>query len=201
MASFNIAINKTLAHEGVGPVMDSNGYVAKYGINAQYNPDVDVKNLTKEKAIAIYKERYWHPLFDKITNQELANQLFDWRVTSGGSAIKGLQNLLNSMGSKLKVDGAYGPTTANELSKYNSNIVLERFKIIRKSFYDALYKNKPKTYTYNMYASWIYRTTGERLKSGLTDVKKKITSFSLLKPILFVAVGYGFYHWYKLRQN
>ena len=173
MASFNIAINKTLAHEGVGPVMDSNGYVAKYGINAQYNPDVDVKNLTKEKAIAIYKERYWHPLFDKITNQELANQLFDWRVTSGGSAIKGLQNLLNSMGSKLKVDGAYGPTTANELSKYNSNIVLERFKIIRKSFYDALYKNKPKTYTYNMYASWIYRTTGERLKSALADVKKK----------------------------
>lgn len=201
MASFNIAINKTLAHEGVGPVMDSNGYVAKYGINAQYNPDVDVKNLTKEKAIAIYKERYWHPLFDKITNQELANQLFDWRVTSGGSAIKGLQNLLNSMGSKLKVDGAYGPNTANELSKYNSNIVLERFKIIRKSFYDALYKNKPKTYTYNMYASWIYRITGERLKSAPADVKKKITSFSLLKPILFVAVGYGFYHWYKLRQN
>ena len=200
MASFNIAIDKTLAHEGVGPVMDSNGYVAKYGINAQYNPDVDVKNLTKEKAIAIYKERYWHPLFDKITNQELANQLFDWRVTSGGSAIKGLQNLLNSMGSKLKVDGAYGTNTANELSKYNSNIVLERFKIIRKSFYGALYKNKPKTYTYNMYASWIYRTTGERLKSAPADVKKK-TSFSLLKPVLFVAVGYGFYHWYKLRQN
>lgn len=201
MASFDIAMAKTLVHEGVGPTMDSNGYIAKYGINAQYNPDIDVKNLTKEKAIAIYKERYWHSLFDKIPNQELANQIFDWRVTSGGLAIKGLQNVLNSMGSNLKVDGVFGPNTLNTLLKYNQQTVLERYKIVRKSFYDRLYKSKPETYTFGMYASWIYRTTGERLKSAIADVKKKISSSGILKPILFATVGYGLYYGYKLWQQ
>lgn len=35
------------------------GAIAKYGINSAANPDVDVANLTPEKAREIYKERYW----------------------------------------------------------------------------------------------------------------------------------------------
>jgi len=37
------------------------GAIAKFGINSEANPDVDVQNLTREGALAIYKDRYWKP--------------------------------------------------------------------------------------------------------------------------------------------
>lgn len=46
-------------------VKDGNGY-AKYGINSAANPDVDVKNLTPEKAREIYKSRYWDKRLDEF---------------------------------------------------------------------------------------------------------------------------------------
>lgn len=45
--------------EGSAYVVDSNGYGVKYGINAQYNPGVDVKNLTKAGAAKIFKKNYY----------------------------------------------------------------------------------------------------------------------------------------------
>jgi hypothetical protein len=49
----------TVAHEGSAYVVDSNGYGVKYGINAQYNPGVDVKNLTVDKAADVFVSKYW----------------------------------------------------------------------------------------------------------------------------------------------
>lgn len=37
------------------------GAIAKFGINSEANPDVDVKNLTREGAQQLYKDRYWKP--------------------------------------------------------------------------------------------------------------------------------------------
>jgi hypothetical protein len=44
-------------------VKDGKGY-AKYGINSHANPDIDVKNLTPEKAREVYKSRYWDKRLD-----------------------------------------------------------------------------------------------------------------------------------------
>jgi len=38
---------------------EPDGAVAKFGINSKWNPDVDVKTLTREGAQQIYKDRYW----------------------------------------------------------------------------------------------------------------------------------------------
>ena len=38
---------------------DAGAGEAKYGIVAKFNPGVDVKNLTKEQAAKIYREKYW----------------------------------------------------------------------------------------------------------------------------------------------
>lgn len=47
-------------HEGGYTESDGNtGNPANFGINQKYHPDVDVKNLTKEQAAAIYKRDYW----------------------------------------------------------------------------------------------------------------------------------------------
>lgn len=43
------------------------GGPTKYGISQKYNPDIDVKALTKDQAKSIYRERYW----DKIGGDKL----------------------------------------------------------------------------------------------------------------------------------
>jgi hypothetical protein len=48
-------------HEGSTYVVDSNGAGVKYGINEKSNPGVDVKNLTEDKAAAIFKANYFIP--------------------------------------------------------------------------------------------------------------------------------------------
>lgn len=45
--------------EGGDKLIIDTGGVTKYGISKKANPDVDVRNLTKAKAIELYKERYW----------------------------------------------------------------------------------------------------------------------------------------------
>lgn len=49
----------TVPHEGAAYVIDSNGAGVKYGINAAYNPSVDVKNLTKAGAAKIFAKNYF----------------------------------------------------------------------------------------------------------------------------------------------
>ena len=61
MASFDIAIQKLLKHEGgytAGLVGDPGGET-NYGIARASHPDLDIKNLTKDQAIDIYKSDYW----------------------------------------------------------------------------------------------------------------------------------------------
>lgn len=90
---FDSAVEFTLQHEGGYKEADSNGKPVNYGINQAANPDVDVKNLTREGAKGIYKQRYW----DKIGGDQLAAQnpalataAFDTAVISGVGKAKDL---------------------------------------------------------------------------------------------------------------
>lgn len=49
----------TVPHEGSTYVIDSNGAGVKYGINAAYNPGVDVKSLTEAQAAEIFRKKYF----------------------------------------------------------------------------------------------------------------------------------------------
>ena len=84
MAYFERAIDKTLAWEG-GYVNDPKdpGGETKYGISKRAHPDVDIKNLSREKACAIYKKHYWDPvLADNIESQTKAEKIFDISIWS-----------------------------------------------------------------------------------------------------------------------
>ncbi|MCB9989573.1 MAG: M23 family metallopeptidase [Rhodospirillales bacterium] len=61
---FDRAIKYVLKEEGGLNLNEPNGGIAKFGINSNANPDVDVANLTAKDAIGFYKERYW----DKMMN-------------------------------------------------------------------------------------------------------------------------------------
>jgi lysozyme family protein len=83
---FNQAVAFTLKAEGGYNPKDANGSPVNFGINQAANPDVDVKNLTKEKAAEIYKERYWNKIGgDELAakNPALATIAFDTAVIAG----------------------------------------------------------------------------------------------------------------------
>jgi hypothetical protein len=58
---FGPAIDFTLHHEGGYAPHDANGAPVNFGINQSANPDVDVKNLTRDGARQVYFDRYWTP--------------------------------------------------------------------------------------------------------------------------------------------
>ena len=84
--SFNDIIEEVLKHEG-GYVNDPHdaGGETNFGIAKKFNPDVDIKNLTKEGAKEIYYEKYWKPSkADKVPDQ-LKHIYFDMVVNFGKS--------------------------------------------------------------------------------------------------------------------
>lgn len=80
-----------LKEEGSAYVADDAGAgEAKYGIVAKYNPGVDVKNLTKEGAAQIYRDRYWTAIKGDTLSPDVAAVMMDTAVNMGA----GKANLL-----------------------------------------------------------------------------------------------------------
>jgi lysozyme family protein len=87
-AAFEAALEKTLKYEG-GYVEDDAGKgPSNFGINKSANPDIDIKNLTKDKARELYKKRYWDAIGgDALAAKDpaLATVAFDTAVNMGVS--------------------------------------------------------------------------------------------------------------------
>lgn len=83
---FDHAVGFTFGKEGGYNPKDSNGAAVNMGINQEYHPGVDVKNLTKDQAKEIYKKEYWDKIGgDELAakNPQLATMAFDTAVISG----------------------------------------------------------------------------------------------------------------------
>lgn len=98
---FNHSIDMLLKSEGGYVSADgTSGAPANFGINQKFNPDIDVKSLTREKAVEIYKQRYWDKIngdalppelqataMDAAANQGVANAN-KWIAESGGDPVR-----------------------------------------------------------------------------------------------------------------
>lgn len=91
IVSFDSAINHIFDLEG--------GYVAKdgrsnapanFGINQKANPDIDVKNLTKDQAKQIYKTRYWDAINADSLPENMRLVAMDTAVNQGVDTAKEL---------------------------------------------------------------------------------------------------------------
>ena len=81
----NLIIGVILQHEG-GYVNDPDdlGGETKYGISKRSYPDLDIKNLTKKEAIAIYEKDFYIPLkISEFKDINLALNYMDMAVNSG----------------------------------------------------------------------------------------------------------------------
>jgi hypothetical protein len=87
---FESAVNTVLDNEGGYSPSDMNGAPVNFGINQGANPDVDVKNLTRDQAKQIYKERYWDKSGAESLPANLQTPYFDVYIRNPGIAKKAL---------------------------------------------------------------------------------------------------------------
>lgn len=99
---------------------DDPGGETKYGITKRIFPEVDIKNLTKEQAMALYYTHYWIPSnLSAIKIKSVAIKMLDAAVNMGiRTAILCMQRAIRSLNSDVEVeaDGILGPITANAIN-------------------------------------------------------------------------------------
>lgn len=128
MADFKAAIGYVLDNEG-GYVNDPNdpGGETNFGISKRSYPNVDIRNLTRDGATAIYLRDFWK--FDGLNDQRLATKLFDEYVNQGTHAIRALQQSLGYIqAGPIVADGNYGPATERAANAADSVRLLNEFE-------------------------------------------------------------------------
>lgn len=144
--SFIDAVNVVLKDEG-GYVNDpkDNGGETNYGISKRSYPNVDIKNLTRDGAIAIYHEDFWltGPYGD-LADSALASKVFNTSVNAGQTrAIKLLQQAANAQGAHLVVDGLAGPKTIAAINAMYGPAVLASYREAQEAFYLGIIARDP----------------------------------------------------------
>jgi lysozyme family protein len=131
---FQEYFDRLLSSEG-GYVWDKDdpGGETNWGISKRSYPDVDIKNLTREQAMAIYKRDFWDVLGD-AAHPAIKFQVFDFAVNSGiPTAIRKLQSAIG-----VADDGHFGPVSAARLKAMDVNDVLMRYIAERLDFWRRL---------------------------------------------------------------
>lgn len=145
---FRRAVEKVLAHEGgfVDDPLDPGG-ATNYGISLRYlrglgtdigdldnDGDVDeqdIRKLSREQAIAIYRARWWDRYgLARIDDAGVAATLFDLMVNMGATtAVRLLQQSLNTCGQAVLVDGVLGPKTVDAINRTPAGWLLAELRL------------------------------------------------------------------------
>lgn len=108
--AFDRAACFTMAHEGGAAVSDhaaDPGGLTKYGISQRAYPQLNIRALTEDDALAIYRRDYWDKARCGDMPAPVGIAFFDFAFNSGtGRAARALQKIL-----ALPEDGIIGPRT------------------------------------------------------------------------------------------
>lgn len=128
--AFDTAFDRLMGHEGgYSNNPKDPGGETNWGISKRSYPAVDIKNLTREQAAAIYLRDFWQPLGDAPAAVKF--QTFDFAVNSGiQTAIRKLQTAIG-----VADDGHWGPVSAARLASLEVNDVLLRYMAQRLRFW------------------------------------------------------------------
>jgi lysozyme family protein len=128
--NFDQAFDRLLGHEGGYSANPADpGGVTNWGISQRSYPELDIKNLTREQASAIYLRDFWQPLGS--APEAIKFQVFDFAVNSGmQTAVRKLQAAIG-----VADDGHWGPVSAAKLARLDQNDVLMRFMAQRLRFW------------------------------------------------------------------
>ena len=159
MADFNKAVEKTLKREGGARFTndpDDPGRETKYGISQKAYPDVNIENLTEERAKEIYKRDYWNRINgDGLMHQAIAEKLFDTAVNIG---VKTASRLAQATVGE-KQDGSIGPRSRMSINLAPVESFLMGFTLFQIAYYCQIVRRRPKSRKYLL--GWITRALGE----------------------------------------
>lgn len=133
---FEYAVEIILKHEG-GYVDHPNdpGGETNFGISKRSYPNENMKTMTRERAIEIYKRDFWDEMQCDDLPAVLRLAVFDCAVNQGPfNARRFMQQAL-----RVSVDGVWGQQTWGAIRSHNPQRLLERF--LRKRA-DHYFRNK-----------------------------------------------------------
>ncbi len=113
--------------------------------------EADVRLLTREQAIDIFVEHYFHRPRIALLPEALQPSVFDMQVNAGANAVRILQRLLRDMGLSLAVDGVIGPQTAGAAARAYAaapHHLADAYGIARRNYYYALADGRPASRKY-----------------------------------------------------
>ena len=116
--------NWTGGNVGIGKLKGT-----KYGISAASFPNIDIKNLTKEQAEILYKQKYWGRYKCDYMPDALSIAVFDYVFLSGEQGIKDLQRVLG-----IKVDCIVGNQTLCACNSQPLRLTIENYYAKRKEY-------------------------------------------------------------------
>lgn len=132
---FDELISRVLSAEGgyVNLASDPGGET-RFGISKRSYPSVDIKNLTREAAIAIYRTDFWGRVQGDKLPRAIAFQALDAAVNHGiGNAVRWLQRAAG-----VADDGVIGPATLAAIARSDPNDLVLAFNAERLAFYTKL---------------------------------------------------------------
>lgn len=164
-SKFDSVIGHSLNFEG-GYTNRKEDYETNYGItepfmeNYKYAlPDGKIKpigELTKEDARLLYKAQWDKYNLGYIRDKDVALALNDYMINSyAGGVAKRVQEILNSQGNNLKVDGFFGEETLNAINNSDKKRLIEQILIDRLNRYQYTLYRQPHKKIY--IAGWIKR--------------------------------------------
>lgn len=143
--NFDQAIILILQYEG-GYINDPDdpGGETKYGITKSSYPNLDIKNLTKPAAVAIYRKDFWNANNIESFPDPIRLMMFDMAVNMGmQNGGKVLQRALNRLGGEFQGTGTIGQFTLDAVKKANPILLRQWITVERMAYYNQLVIKKP----------------------------------------------------------
>ncbi len=135
MSLFLDLVDRVLSHEG-GYVNDPNdpGGETKWGISKRSYPHLNIKDLTRQDAIAIYQRDFWQRVQGDKLPVPLVFQALDAAVNHGiGNAVRWMQRAAG-----VADDGVIGPVTLAAVARQEPADLVLNFNAERLEFYAKL---------------------------------------------------------------
>lgn len=135
MSLFLDLVDRVLSHEG-GYVNDPNdpGGETKWGISKRSYPHLNIKDLTRQDAIAIYQRDFWQRVQGDKLPVPFAFQALDAAVNHGiGNAVRWMQRAAG-----VADDGVIGPVTLAAVARQEPADLVLNFNAERLEFYAKL---------------------------------------------------------------